>query len=699
MTDEAKTAAEKDREQLPLRGYIGIDFGTSNSHFAYANLGRHLRADPIRLSGGEDSIPSCLLVREPGERVEDILAIGGMAIEGWVEALEEGRKGLRFSAGFKPDILHSEQAARDAYNFLWKCRQEIGRNGTPRHVGASEGMPVVLGVPADIPDAQVTLTGTIAEKAGFGQVTCVPEPTGALVYHICNNDITADDTRLGTLIVDFGGGTFDVTLLRDDKIVHPWGCPSLGGRLFDDLFFNWLMDENPALREGRFSPSDLLFGWQVGCRHLKEQFSRSWAAADGKGERLDSFKGSVSINPTMSIGRLRNASAEEFLARARSYRPSPLAERYFTAVGIEHPRLKSRGPIDLLAWIDEELSGDGMLESLRGQFDLVVLTGGSSNWPFLKQLVLERVALGPSQLLRSARPEATIGEGLALFHVLRYNNERIKSRLHEERPAETATLLNAVTEELEVFAASIAEQIAAVAGEAIEPAFMAWYHEGGTLKAVAEEVERDLEAGAFRDKVESLVRAEETALTEKILDIIGHHLRRWLARHDLRVSPGDMAAGRSGDFSVDGSFFTDLIGELTKGISMTIHVMMGGILAGLAFLISGFVDIFTGGVVTLILGASGALLVKLKIKGGLDRLIRDQVMAYHFDSISLTALHTVVSEKRARNELAQAKEALAEKLKKEITDELQARKDDVVRVIDRCLEDAIRSLSVFAQLE
>jgi hypothetical protein len=31
--------------------------------------------------------------------------------------------------------------------------------------------------------------------------------------------------------------------------------------------------------------------------------------------------------------------------------------------------------------------------------------------------------------------------------------------------------------------------------------------------------------------------------------------------------------------------------------------------------------------------------------------------------------------------------------------ELQERKDDVVRVIDRCLDGAIQSLSIFAQLD
>jgi molecular chaperone DnaK len=699
MVERRTDDGEMDEGEASVRGYIGIDFGTSNSHFAYANLGRHLRAEPIRLSGGEDSIPSCILLREPGIDEKDILSIGGMAIEGWVESLEDGRKGLRFSAGFKPDILRSETAADDAYRFLWKCRQEMGRSGTPRYIGAEEGMPVVLGVPADIPETQVALTRAIAERAGFGQVTTVQEPTGALAYHICNNDITPEDTRHGALIVDFGGGTFDVTLVQNDQVVLPWGCPSLGGRLFDDLFFTWLMDENPALRDGDYSVSDLIFGWQVGCRHLKEQFSRSWAAAEGKGESLTEFKGSVRINPTMSIGRLRHASAEEFMARARAYRPSFLAERYFRAVGIDHDRLLSGEPIDLLAWIREELAGEGTLASLRGRFDLVVLTGGSTNWPFLKPLVLDMVGLAPGQLLRSARPEATIGEGLALYHVLRHNNERIKTRLTKERPAETAALLDLITVELESFAESIATQIAETAGQAIEPEFMKWYHSGGTLQDVAKAVRNQLEGGAFHSRVEALVRADEDLLSQKIIDIMGHHLRHWLARHDLRGTPGEMAAGKPAEFGVDGSFFTDLIGELTKGITTTIHVMMGGILAGIALLITGFADLFAGGLVTLILGAGGALLVKLKIKGGLDRLIRDQIMAYNFDPISLTALHAVVSEKRARGELAQAKEALAEKLKKEILVELQERKDDVLRVIDRCLDGAIQSLSIFAQLD
>ena len=54
-------------------------------------------------------------------------------------------------------------------------------------------------------------------------------------------------------MVDFGGGTLDVALLDQHGLRDPWGDPTLGGRLFDDLFFQWLLDQNPgkADRSGR----------------------------------------------------------------------------------------------------------------------------------------------------------------------------------------------------------------------------------------------------------------------------------------------------------------------------------------------------------------------------------------------------------------------------------------------------------------
>jgi molecular chaperone DnaK (HSP70) len=41
-------------------GYVGIDFGTSNSHFAYCNRDGDLKPQTIHL-GGKASLTTCVL--------------------------------------------------------------------------------------------------------------------------------------------------------------------------------------------------------------------------------------------------------------------------------------------------------------------------------------------------------------------------------------------------------------------------------------------------------------------------------------------------------------------------------------------------------------------------------------------------------------------------------------------------------------
>src|SRR5271155_5155516 len=102
----------------PPHGYIGIDFGTSNSHFAYCNTDGALVAEPICLDGKEKSVHSCVLWREPALADSDIVTFGAEAVEEWANRDSSERAGYRFAAGFKPDIAVSERARRDAQAFL-----------------------------------------------------------------------------------------------------------------------------------------------------------------------------------------------------------------------------------------------------------------------------------------------------------------------------------------------------------------------------------------------------------------------------------------------------------------------------------------------------------------------------------------------------------------------------------------------------
>ena len=175
MGSQDKRSSAGLKELVP-HGYIGIDFGTSNSHFAYCNTDGVLVAEPISLDGNEKSVHTCVLWKEPAQEDSDVVTFGSEAVQEWSNREPAERKGFRFAAGFKPDIVVSDRARLDARGFLRKAYLTIREKGVLRAIGRDEGMPVVVGVPAEIGPEHRRITAQIAEGAGFGPVTCIEEP-------------------------------------------------------------------------------------------------------------------------------------------------------------------------------------------------------------------------------------------------------------------------------------------------------------------------------------------------------------------------------------------------------------------------------------------------------------------------------------------------------------------------------------------
>jgi hypothetical protein len=65
----------------------------------------------------------------------------------------------------------------------------------------------------------------------------------------------------------------------------------------------------------------------------------------------------------------------------------------------------------------ESLIGNGGADG-PGQIVRVLLTGGSSEWPFMKDLAAKVFGVDAARIIRSASPELTIGSGLAIYNVL-----------------------------------------------------------------------------------------------------------------------------------------------------------------------------------------------------------------------------------------------------------------------------------------
>ncbi len=120
----------------------------------------------------------------------------------------------------------------------------------------------VITVPAYFDEAQRQATREAAQHAGINVLRLLNEPTAAAIAYGLDHidpsraDDDDDDERI-QVIYDFGGGTFDISLLRLSKGVYEvlatGGHTALGGDDIDRLIVGWLIEqtgqENPTPAE------------------------------------------------------------------------------------------------------------------------------------------------------------------------------------------------------------------------------------------------------------------------------------------------------------------------------------------------------------------------------------------------------------------------------------------------------------------
>jgi molecular chaperone DnaK len=100
----------------------------------------------------------------------------------------------------------------------------------------------VITCPANFDDSQRKATKAAGEIAGFKVLRVINEPTAAaLSYGFTKKE------NLKIAVYDFGGGTFDVSILNTTpeivEVVATGGEAHLGGRDFDQRIINWLVEQ------------------------------------------------------------------------------------------------------------------------------------------------------------------------------------------------------------------------------------------------------------------------------------------------------------------------------------------------------------------------------------------------------------------------------------------------------------------------
>ncbi|MBE6187928.1 MAG: Hsp70 family protein [Rikenellaceae bacterium] len=216
---------------------IGIDLGTTNSVVSYYKDGR---VKVLSLEG-HTTTPSVLLF--DGDKIE----VGHKAKNRMAIVPEKILESTKRDMG-KDVVYHKEgkdiTPMKAASLILKKLKQmaEAELNDVVNDV--------VITVPAYFGTKAKNATYEAALNAGLKPLLLVPEPVAAAICYAQNRQ-----SEQTLVVVDLGGGTFDVAVLHYHKeneepvyevLGTPGGDPCLGGVVFDRCIVDWLIKEEGA---------------------------------------------------------------------------------------------------------------------------------------------------------------------------------------------------------------------------------------------------------------------------------------------------------------------------------------------------------------------------------------------------------------------------------------------------------------------
>jgi len=237
-----------------MKKIIGIDLGTTNSVVSFMESGK---AKVIPNKEGNNTTPSVVAFTKDGQR-----PVGTLAKRQAVTNPENTISSSKRLIGLRYEDLTSEEMKHIPYKLIKRTNGDIaiiaqGKEYTPQEIGAGvlsqlkqiaqeyigeKITEAVITVPAYFNDSQRQATKDAGKIAGLEVKRIINEPTAAaLAYGF-------DKKKSGTFaIFDFGGGTFDITILDvSDGIIEVKstnGDTRLGGDDIDHVIISHLVDE------------------------------------------------------------------------------------------------------------------------------------------------------------------------------------------------------------------------------------------------------------------------------------------------------------------------------------------------------------------------------------------------------------------------------------------------------------------------
>lgn len=502
--------------------YIGIDLGTANTYVFGAD-GESIPR-PLVLQGLSDDTGSMatVVMYEDGKA---LLAGNVAEAEYYSHPGLQGKR--RLASQFKPEIaLGENDAIEAATDFLRLLREAL-----PAKTLTSDTV-VTVGMPALAREDYRLHLRLCFEKAGWPRPGFARESDAALVSCLQSGILDADDIGRKSLIIDFGGGTCDYSSVERLDVLQNGGDILYGGRLFDDLFYQAFCAANADLARSDPSP----FAWHdhwLECRRQKEIFS-DFIANDPDG-RL-----SLRLLWHDASGRKHEAflheyDKESFLRGAENYVASSdllkILSPYSQRAGLSQEARDLLGgrQVGLLTWLRH------MLEAVqrRREVSLVILTGGSCRWYFVRELAQD--IFPGAKCVHSERGYEDIAFGLAVFPALTAAHARTEKLLRDQMVSflTSATLL--VGELVEKHARGVARLCSKrIVERDLMPILEA--AQGKDLTA-AQLDERMTAAIAADDALLPIAQKSAEELRREVQSGLNARFHRWLRENGVPLAP------------------------------------------------------------------------------------------------------------------------------------------------------------------
>jgi len=398
----------------------GIDLGTTNSAISRMENGK----PTIKKSDTqEDTTPSCVSINKKKDITVGRLAFNAMKTEN-AKALKGGNNSSNSFSEFKRTMgtTHTyESTFMDRSLSSEELSSEILKK-LKSYILDENVSSVVITVPAKFLNPQKEATLKAAEMAGFKNVELLQEPVAAATAY----GLDAKDKNGFWVVFDFGGGTFDVALIKaEEGILSVKGTAGdnwLGGKNLDNAIVDEIIIPNIS---ANFSISNVLDN-DIKLQMLREAVKPY--AEEAKNQL--SFKDKVSILSGLGDLPFEDENGEE-----------PEIDVELTINDLE-PVLAPvfQKAID----ITKDLIKRNNLKN--SDIDKLILVGGPTYSPILRKMLKKQIT---EKVDSSIDPMTAVANGAALFASTLSISEEVKEQNRDKTKLQLEVNYEATSVELD----------------------------------------------------------------------------------------------------------------------------------------------------------------------------------------------------------------------------------------------------------